>query len=171
MNILSRFISHETIVFGDKDPPSLIVSWRGGVVVITTAQLRSPKPELRFCAGSNPARGVSEVCDGEDLWQRSRLEIRLHFSSVNHTIKTIHHHHHHHQISHSRKKYTFNKYCKSKNNIQLLQHLRLLRERLNSFISVSKQNYYSRMSTKFTKFHKSSKACWTLLKTFLNNKK
>ena len=38
-----------------------------GVVVITTAQLHSTKSELRFCAGSNPARGVSEICDGEDL--------------------------------------------------------------------------------------------------------
>ena len=47
------------------------------VVVITTGQLHSTKPELRFCAGSNPARNVSEICDGEDLWQWSRLEIRL----------------------------------------------------------------------------------------------
>ena len=39
----------------------------GGVVVITTAQLHSTKPELRFCAGSNPARDMSEICDGEDL--------------------------------------------------------------------------------------------------------
>ena len=38
-----------------------------GVVVIATAQLHSTKPELRFCAGSNPARGVSEIRDGEDL--------------------------------------------------------------------------------------------------------
>ena len=37
------------------------------VVVITTAQIHSSKPELRFCAGSNPARGVSDICDGEDL--------------------------------------------------------------------------------------------------------
>ena len=51
--------------------------WRHGVVVITTAQLHSAKPELRFCTGSNSARGVSEICDGEDLWQWSRLEIRL----------------------------------------------------------------------------------------------
>ena len=29
------------------------------LVVITTVQLHSTKPELRFCAGSNPARGVS----------------------------------------------------------------------------------------------------------------
>ena len=41
--------------------------WRRGVVVITTAQFHSTKPELRFCAGSNPARGMSEICNGEDL--------------------------------------------------------------------------------------------------------
>ena len=32
-----------------------------GTVVITTAQLHSSKPEHRFCAGLNPARGVSEM--------------------------------------------------------------------------------------------------------------
>ena len=47
------------------------------VVVITTAQLHSTKTELRSCAGSNPARGVSEIRDGGDLWQWPRLEIRL----------------------------------------------------------------------------------------------
>ena len=52
-----------------------------------------------------------------------------------------------------------------------MQHLRLLQEKLNSFISVSKQSYYSKMSTKLTKFHESLKAYWSLLKTFLNNKK
>ena len=46
-------------------------------MVISTAKLRSAKPELRFCAGSNPALSVLEIRDGEDLWQRSRLEIRL----------------------------------------------------------------------------------------------
>ena len=40
---------------------------RRGVVVITTAELHSTKPELRFCAGSNPVRGVSEIRNGEDL--------------------------------------------------------------------------------------------------------
>ena len=34
-------------------------------LVITTAQRPSTKPELRFCAGSNSARGVSEICGGE----------------------------------------------------------------------------------------------------------
>ena len=46
-----------------------IREWRRGVVVITTSQLHSTKPEFRFCAASNPAHGVSEIRDGEDLWQ------------------------------------------------------------------------------------------------------
>ena len=46
-------------------------------MVSTTAQLHSTKPELRFCAVSNPSCGVSEICDGEDLWQWSWLKIRL----------------------------------------------------------------------------------------------
>ena len=69
------------------------------------------------------------------------------------------------------KKDAFNKYRKNKNNIQLLQHLTILQEKLNSFIVVSKQSYYSRMSAKVTKFHKSSKVYWSLLRKFLNNKK
>ena len=44
-----------------------VFMWRRGVVVVTTAQLHSSMPELSFCAGSNPARGVSEIRDGEDL--------------------------------------------------------------------------------------------------------
>ena len=36
-----------------------------GVVVITTAQIYSTKPELRLCVGSNPARSVSELLDGD----------------------------------------------------------------------------------------------------------
>ena len=45
----------------------LICYWRRGVVVITTTQLHSTKPELRFWAGSNPARSVLEIRDGDDL--------------------------------------------------------------------------------------------------------
>ena len=47
------------------------------VVVITTSQLHSAKPEFRYCTGSNPACSVSEIRHGEDLWQWSWLEIRL----------------------------------------------------------------------------------------------
>ena len=42
---------------------------RCGVAVITAVQLHPTKPELRFCAGSNPTRSVSEICDREDLWE------------------------------------------------------------------------------------------------------
>ena len=38
-----------------------------GVAVITTAQLHSLKPELRFCSGSDTARGESEMRDSKDL--------------------------------------------------------------------------------------------------------
>ena len=51
--------------------------WRHDAVVITTAQLHSTKPELRFCPGSNPARGVLKIRDNEVFWQWSWLEIRL----------------------------------------------------------------------------------------------
>ena len=44
-----------------------VVPWCRGVVIITTVQLHSTQPELKFCAGSNPTRGVSENRDGEDL--------------------------------------------------------------------------------------------------------
>ena len=44
-----------------------VISLHRGVVDITTAKLHSTKCELRFWAGSNPARGVSEICNGEDL--------------------------------------------------------------------------------------------------------
>ena len=51
--------------------------WHRDVVVITTAQLHSTKHELSLCAGSSPARGVSDISDDEDLWRWTRLEIRL----------------------------------------------------------------------------------------------
>ena len=35
--------------------------------MLSTAQLHSTKPELRFCAGSSPARAVTEIHDGKDL--------------------------------------------------------------------------------------------------------
>ena len=52
-------IKFAAVKFTDKIPR--------GVAVITTGQLHSPNYELRFCAGSNPARGVSEIHDGENL--------------------------------------------------------------------------------------------------------
>ena len=34
-------------------------------MIISNAQLHSAKAELRFCLDSNPAPGMSEICDGE----------------------------------------------------------------------------------------------------------
>ena len=73
-------------------PWVLVLLWRHGLVVITTEQLHSTKPKLRFWACSNPACGVSKIHACEDLWQWLSLEIRLNvLSSVNHTTKTDHH--------------------------------------------------------------------------------
>ena len=47
------------------------------MVVITTAQLHSKNPEFGFCTGSNPACSKSEIQDGRNLCQWSRLEIWL----------------------------------------------------------------------------------------------
>ena len=73
--------------------------WRRGVAVFTTVQLHSAKPELGFCASSNPAHGVSEIRDSENLWQWSWLERRL--SAFRRStipqkqfIIIIHHYHH-----------------------------------------------------------------------------
>ena len=73
---------------------SSVFLWHHGVAVVTMAQLHSTKPELRFCAGSNSAHYMSEICDGENLWQCSWLEVRFkHFSLVNHSAKSSHYHH------------------------------------------------------------------------------
>ena len=47
--------------------------------------------KLRFCADSNPSCNVSEIWDGENLWQWSWLEVRLNDLRLNKT-KTIYHH-------------------------------------------------------------------------------
>ena len=51
-------------------------------------------------------------------------------------------------------KKTFKKYRKSNNNIQLLQLLRFLQEKLNSFISVSKQNATRECQLNLLNYHK-----------------
>ena len=37
--------------------------WCRGIMVTATTQLLSAKPKLKFCAGSNPACGVPEICE------------------------------------------------------------------------------------------------------------
>ena len=65
-----------------------------GLVVIMNVQLHSTKSELRFCAFSNLVCSVLVICDGENLWQRCRLEINTKcLLSVNHSTNASHHHH------------------------------------------------------------------------------
>ena len=59
-----------------------MASWCSG---ITTAHLHSTKPKLRFCAGSNPTSGVSEVCDDENS-ACSKLAMR----TLEKTVKYVH---------------------------------------------------------------------------------
>ena len=44
------------------------LQWPRGVVVITTAQLHSTKPALKFCRGSNPACSMLKISDDEELY-------------------------------------------------------------------------------------------------------
>ena len=65
----------------------------------------------------------------------------------------------------------FKSYRKNKTNLQLLNKLNFLQERLNGLITISKNNYYERMANKLNNLQRNSKAYWSLLKCFLNNKK
>ena len=62
---------------GNRNESTLATLWQYGVVVITIAHLHSTKPEFRFSADSNLAHSMLKICDGEDLWQWSWLQIRL----------------------------------------------------------------------------------------------
>ena len=62
-----RFFTFEYVI--------LRIFYENLVVMWSTDQLYSTKPEL--LASLNPAWGVSKICNGENLWQWSRLEIRL----------------------------------------------------------------------------------------------
>ena len=64
-----------------------------------------------------------------------------------------------------------NAYRKKSNNIQLRNNLRSLQQRLRDLIDDSKQKYFLRLSQKLTTIQKNTKAYWTLLKIFLNNRK
>ena len=47
--------------------PRLSLSTYTGVMIITSANLHSIKLEFRFCSGPEPAQGVLEICDVENL--------------------------------------------------------------------------------------------------------
>ena len=50
---------------------------RISVFRITTTQLHSTNPELKFCASSIPVHGMLDICDNKNLYEWSRLEKKL----------------------------------------------------------------------------------------------
>ena len=66
---------------------------------------------------------------------------------------------------------TYRAYRKNSNNIQLCNNFRSLQQRLRDLIDNSKQKYFLRLSQKLTTIQKTTKAYWTLLEIFLNNRK
>ena len=101
-NILSNFISHQTITIDDKDPP----------------------------------------------WFNTKIKSLLQEKNI-----------------------IYKNFRKDCNNTQLLRKLEHLQNRLNNSIDSSKHNYYLRMANKLNNIQKSSKAYWSISKSFLNNKK
>ena len=101
-NILSNFITHQTITIDDKDPP----------------------------------------------WSNTKIKSLL-----------------------QEKNKIYKNFRKDRNNTQLLRKLEHLQNRLNNSIDFSKHNYYLRMANKLNSIQKSSKAYWSLLKSFINDKK
>ena len=65
----------------------------------------------------------------------------------------------------------YKNFSKNCNNTQLLRKLEHLQNRFINSIDYSKRNCYLRMANKLNSIQKSSKAYWSHLKSFLNNKK
>ena len=62
-------------------------------------------------------------------------------------------------------------YSRDKNNTDLFNKFQSLQAYLKISIEESKQNYYSRLSNNLLDSKASPKSYWSILKTFLNNKK
>ena len=60
---------------------------------------------------------------------------------------------------------------KNRNNVEIITCLNNLNDRLALLINTAKQHFYSKIVEKLQNTQRSSKAYWSLLKIFLNNKK
>ena len=65
----------------------------------------------------------------------------------------------------------FKPFRSDKHNICLRRQLNCLQDISKDSIEASKQKYFCGMTNKLTNAEKSSKAYWSILKSFLNNKK
>ena len=61
--------------------------------------------------------------------------------------------------------------CRFNRDVILFEKFKFLQNQLNASIENSKQTYYSKLSSKLANPVTSSKTYWSILKTFLNNKK
>ena len=59
----------------------------------------------------------------------------------------------------------------NRNNVEIIARLNNLNNQLALLINTAKQNYYSKIVEKLQNTQRSSKAYWSLLRIFLNNKK
>ena len=69
------------------------------------------------------------------------------------------------------KNLTFKSYCCSNKHLFLLEKFKALQYQLNTSIEQSKQKYYTKLSSRLADTFTSPKTYWSILKTFLNNKK
>ena len=70
-----------------------------------------------------------------------------------------------------KKNAAFKKFRCDRYNTFIKRQLNIIQHRLMTSSETSKQKYYCRMTNKLINTQKSSKAYWSLLKGFLNNKK
>ena len=69
------------------------------------------------------------------------------------------------------KNFPYQSYCRFNRDVFLFEKFKFLQNQLNVSIANSKQAYYSKLSSKLANPANSSKTYWSILKTFLNNKK
>ena len=73
--------------------------------------------------------------------------------------------------SYMKKNKEHKKYINNKSNFLLLQNINNLQAQIRTLIDISKEKYFSRISQKLESTSINTKCYWSLLKTFLNNKK
>ena len=69
------------------------------------------------------------------------------------------------------KNHEYKSYRQNENNSPTFQNFQFLHSKLNSLIEESKHKYHARLSKKLSDPATSPKPYWSILKTFLNNKK
>ena len=74
-------------------------------------------------------------------------------------------------LAYKSKNLAYKSYCRFNRDVFLFEKFKFLQNQLNVSIENSKQTYYSKLASKLANPATSSKTYWSILKTFLNNKK